>query len=74
MNTHNDWLRAVEAMGKILIFTPLIVALVSWISIFLAGSSPKIDYSGAFLMFQAGFITIIYASIKRFQEGMRSVK
>ena len=74
MNVQNDWLSAVEVIGKILIFTPLIIALISWISVFLAGSGPTIDYSGAFLMFQAGFITIIYASIKRFQEGRRSVK
>ena len=74
MNEQNDWLSAVEVVGKILIFTPLIVALISLICIFLAGSGPTIDYSGAFLMFQAGFITIIYASIKRFQEGRRSVK
>lgn len=74
MKEHNDWLSAVESMGKILIFTPLIIGLVSVICIFVTGSSPTIDYSGAYLMFQAGFITIIYASIKRFQEGMRSVK
>jgi len=74
MNKQNDWLSAVEVIGKILIFTPLIIALIDWISSFLAESSPTIDYSGAFLMFQAGFITIIYVSTKRFQEGRRGVK
>ena len=74
MKEQNDWLSAVEAIGRILIFTPLIIGLISLIIIILTGSNPTIDISGSSLMFQAGFITIIYASIKRFQEGLRSVK
>ena len=74
MNTQNDWLSAVEVIGKIFIFTPLIIGLPPMIYTSLTGFSINIDLSGAFLMFQAGFITIIYASIKRFQEGRRNVK
>jgi len=68
----NDWLRALETMGKILIFTPVIVAVPLILYAVLTGINIGIENSGAGfsagLMIIAGLITIIYTSIKRFED------
>ena len=72
MNESNDWVQALEIMGKILIFTPIAVALPLILYVTLTGTNIGIKSSGAGfsagLMITAGIITLIYVSIKMFQE------
>jgi len=73
MKNSKDWLNAVEVMGYILMFTPIIISLPPIIYAILAGVSVGIDggsgaaYSAS-LMTSAGIIAIIYVSIKRYKE------
>jgi multisubunit Na+/H+ antiporter MnhB subunit len=59
-------------MGKILIFTPIAVALPLILYVALTGTNIGIKSSGvgfsAGLMITTGIITLIYVSIKMFQE------
>lgn len=67
-----DYLHALETMGRILIFTPL---LMSFILLIFGGfnSGPKLGPDAGFsigLMITAGILTLIYTSIQRFREGL----
>ncbi len=72
----NDWLHALETMGKILIFTPIAVAVPLILYAILTGTNIGIESSGAGfsagLMITAGIITTIYVSIKRFKEALKN--
>ncbi len=74
MKECNDYLRALETMGVILMFTPMIVAVPLILYAVLTGTSIGIEDSGsgfsAGLMVTAGLVTIIYVSIKRFKEAV----
>lgn len=69
MKESNDWLNAVEVIGKILIFTPIIVSIPPIIYAILTGVNVSIGDVGAGfsagLMIFAGIIALIYVSIKR---------
>lgn len=73
MKEPNDWLNAVEMIGKILIFTPIIVSIPPIIYAILTGVNVSIGDNGAGfsagLMIFAGIISLIYVSIKRYKEG-----
>jgi len=73
MKESNDWLCALGIMGKILIFTPIAVALPLILYAILTRTNIGVEDGGAGfsagLMITAGIITIIYVSIKRFQGG-----
>ena len=69
----DDYLHALETMGRILLFTPLLVA---FIHLILTGfdNGPNMGPeagSSAGLMTAAGFFTLIYAAILRFRDGLR---
>ena len=66
-----DYLHALETMGKILLFTPFLVLLLMFVS---GGSknNPGLGPEAGFsvgLMISAGFFTLVYAAIMRFKEG-----
>jgi hypothetical protein len=68
-----DYLHAVETMGKILLFTPILLSLITLIFGSFnnrQGLGPEAAFSSG-LMMSAGFFTLIYASIMRFKEGLR---
>jgi len=73
MKEPNDWLNAVEIIGNILIFTPIIVSIPPIIYAILTGVNVSIGYVdagfSAGLMIFAGIISLIYVSIKRYKEG-----
>ena len=73
MKEPNDWLNAVEIIGNILIFTPIIVSIPPIIYAILTGVNVSIGDVGAGfsagLMIFAGIIALIYVSIKRYKEG-----
>jgi len=73
MKEPNDWLNAVEIIGNILIFTPIIVSIPPIIYAILTGVNVSIGDVGAGfsagLMIFAGIISLIYVSIKRYKEG-----
>ncbi|MBW6471247.1 MAG: hypothetical protein K0A90_08515 [Methanosarcinaceae archaeon] len=73
MKEPNDWLSAVEIIGNILIFTPIIVSIPPIIYAILTGVNVSIGDVGAGfsagLMIFAGIIALIYVSIKRYKEG-----
>ena len=75
MKESNDWLHALEIMGKILISTPIVVGLPLILYAVLTGKNIVMgDSGGGFsvsLMITAGIITIIYVSIKRFKEARK---
>ncbi|MDW7728102.1 MAG: hypothetical protein SCH70_13560 [Candidatus Methanoperedens sp.] len=75
MKDSDNWLNAVEIIGKILILTPIIVSFPLIIYAILTGvnvsiGEAKAGYSAG-LMIVAGIIALIYSSIKRFKEGKR---
>jgi hypothetical protein len=68
-----DYLHALETMGRILLLTPLLVALAHLIFIGFE-NEPKLGPEAGFstgLMIAAGLFTLIYAAILRFREGLR---
>lgn len=75
MKEFNDWLHALEIMGKILIFTPIAVALPLILYAILTRTNIGVEDGGAGfsagLMITAGIMTIIYVSIKRFKEALK---
>ncbi|MCZ7385552.1 MAG: hypothetical protein O8C63_12510 [Candidatus Methanoperedens sp.] len=76
MKEQKDWLSAVEIIGKILLFTPIIVSLPPIIYAVLRGVNIGLGDAGAAysaaLMIFAGLLAIIYVSIQRYKEGNRS--
>ena len=68
-----DCLHALETMGRILLFTPLLMSII----LLIFGSSnsgPKLGPDAGFsagLMITAGIFTLLYVSIQRFREGLR---
>ncbi len=76
MKESNDWLHALEIMGKILILTPIAVALPLILYAILTGTNIGVEDGGAGfvvgLMITEGFIAIIYVSIKRFKEALKN--
>jgi hypothetical protein len=68
-----DYLQALETMGKLLLFTPFLALLLLFVS---GGSKnnpglgPETGFSVG-LMISAGFFTLVYAAIIRFREGLR---
>ncbi|MCQ1536102.1 hypothetical protein FTO70_10505 [Methanosarcina sp. KYL-1] len=70
-----DYLQALETMGKILLFTPLLLGLLLFIT-GLSDSTPA-SQDPAFasgLIMSAGFFTLVYAAVLRFLEGKREAK
>ncbi|HII02443.1 TPA: hypothetical protein HA351_12605 [Methanosarcinaceae archaeon] len=69
-------LEALETMGRILIFTPLTMGLLNFI-MEIWGKGPDLGseagYSGV-LMVNTGIITLLYASVHRFREGVRQAE
>jgi Ni,Fe-hydrogenase I cytochrome b subunit len=66
-----DYLHALETMGRILLFTPLIMSIILLIFGYF-NSEPKLGPDAGFsigLMIMAGLITLVYASIQRFRKG-----
>lgn len=67
-----DYLHALETIGKILLFTPFLVSLLLLVS---GGSknNPGLEEAGfsAGLMIAAGFSTLVYAAIMWFRQGFR---
>ncbi len=78
MKEPNDWLTAVEVIGKILIFTPIIASLPPIIYAILTGVNVSVGGTGAGfsagLMIFAGIISLVYVAIKRYKEGKESVR
>lgn len=78
MKRSNEWLTAVEVIGKILIFTPIIASVPPIIYAILTGVNISIGGTGAGfsagLMIFAGVIALFYAAIKRYKEGKESVR
>lgn len=71
----DDYLHALETMGKILLFTPLILGLLLFIT-GLSDSTPA-SHDSAFasgLVMAAGFFTLVYAAVLRFLEGVRKAE
>jgi len=68
-----DYLHAVETMGKILLFTPFVVSLLPLIhGCFNNGPLLGLDAAfSAILVTIAGFFTLVYVAIMRFKEGLR---
>jgi len=68
-----DYLHAVETMGKILLFTPFLVSLLPLIhGCFNNGPLLELDAAfSAILVTIAGFFTLVYVAIMRFKEGLR---
>jgi hypothetical protein len=68
-----DYLHALETMGKILLLTPLLLGLINLIFA-VSGNGPnpgsESGYSAG-LMIMAGFFTLIYVAILRFRDGFR---
>lgn len=72
----DDYLHALETMGKILLFTPMLVALLLFIMEF-QNKGPDMGSDAAFsfsLMTSAGIFTLMYVSIFRFREGMKKAE
>jgi hypothetical protein len=69
----DDYLHALETMGKILLLTPLLMAFINLI-VTGSGNGPntgsEVGYSAG-LMTTAGFFTLIYTAILRFRDGYR---
>jgi hypothetical protein len=66
-----DYLHALETMGKILLFTPLLMALIILI-VAGSGNGPNSGSDAGYsagLMSAAGFFTLIYAAVLRFRDG-----
>ncbi|WP_321417488.1 hypothetical protein [uncultured Methanomethylovorans sp.] len=57
----DDCLHVLEVMGKILLFTPIIVALPSLLYAILTGTNVGIGDNSAGLMMSAGFFILIQA-------------
>lgn len=74
MKECDDYLRALETVGNILMFTPMIVAVPLILYAVVTGTNIGIENSGAGfsagLMIIAGLVTIIYVSIKRFEDAV----
>lgn len=75
MEKSDDWLKAVEIVGKILIFTPILFGLPPLIYYIFTGTSLSIGagsngYSAGLMIF-AGLVTMLYASVRRFKEGIK---
>jgi hypothetical protein len=71
-----DYLHALETMGKILLFTPILVALLLFIMGF-PGKGSDMGSDAVFsvnLMMSAGFFTLLYVSIFRYREGVREAE
>jgi len=71
-----DYLHALETMGKILLFTPILVALLLFIMGFPHNGSDMGSDAGfsSSLMMSAGFFTLLYVSIYRYREGAREAE
>jgi hypothetical protein len=69
----DDYLHALETMGKILLLTPLLLGLINFIFT-VSGNGPnpgsEAGYSAG-LMTTAGLFTLIYVAILRFRDGFR---
>jgi hypothetical protein len=69
----DDYLNALETMGKILLLTPLLMA---FINLIVAGPGNGLNmgsetgYSAGLIM-AAGLFTLIYTAILRFRDGYR---
>lgn len=66
----DDCLDALEVMGTILMFTPIITAFPLIFYAVTTGKNVSLN-EGAYIagsMISAGFITLIYVSVKRFRE------
>ncbi|MCZ7381337.1 MAG: hypothetical protein O8C64_07190 [Candidatus Methanoperedens sp.] len=65
-------LNAIEVIGKILIFTPLIVALPLILYAIVSGKNVGIGDAGAGfsagLMIFAGILALLYVSVKQYKE------
>ncbi len=69
-------LEALETMGRILIFTPLLMGLLNIIMGIWAGGPDlgrEAGYSAS-LMINTGIITLLYTSVHRFREGMQQAE
>lgn len=68
----NDYLKAIEVIGKILVLTPIAVALPLVLYAVINGNNVSAGGAGAGfaagLMIFAGVITLLYAAIKRYKE------
>jgi hypothetical protein len=69
MEKSNNCLHALEIVGKVLIFTPLIVSVPLIIYAILTGTNVSTGDTGggysAGLMFFAGFFILMYVSVKK---------
>ena len=70
--TRND-LNAIEVIGKILVLTPVAVALPLILYAMISGNNVSVGGAGAGfaagLMIFAGIIALLYAAVLRFKEG-----
>lgn len=72
----DEKLQALETMGIILVFTPLLVGIPYFIMDLRSSGSglgPASGYSSN-LMMTAGLITLLYASIQRFREAKQEAE
>ena len=69
-----DYLHAIETMGKVLLFTPFLVSLIPLLYGCYNNGPPFGPDAGfsAVLVMATGFFTLVYASIMRFKEGLRT--
>jgi FtsH-binding integral membrane protein len=67
-----DWLDVLTVIGRIMIFTPIIILIIS-ILVSLFGPNINQDglYSGTGSIFFCGLVTLIYVAIKRFKAGLK---
>lgn len=69
----NNYLKAIEVIGKILVLTPIAMALPLILYAIISGKNVSVGGSGAGfaagLMIFAGIIALLYAAVKRFKEG-----
>jgi nicotinamide riboside transporter PnuC len=70
----SDWLSALTIMGRILIFVPVVVMLLSFI-LSLFGANPvngESVFAGSTMIFICGAAALFYVAIKKFQQGLCS--
>jgi hypothetical protein len=71
-----DYLQALETVGRILLFTPVFVSLLLFIS--RASGREPFAGSGAFfangLMMSAGFFTLLYVAVLRFRQELKKAE
>lgn len=74
-NKSDECLNALQVVGTVLLFTPIIIALPAIFYAVISGKNLGIDAVEAGfasgLMITAGFIIIGYVSIKKFKEAYR---